>query len=109
MVNKYDLARTFSRLLADEMGEDNLWEAVERNDRDAERSLCCHTHDFCDANQVMLDALAEHGILCDESPDAERCLPADEYMVLAEEAWDIAKGAEFDSESIQQLQALLEQ
>jgi hypothetical protein len=55
-MNAVELAKEFSAelrrtLTADEMDEVNRLNADEANPG------VCHSHDFCDANQVMLDVL----------------------------------------------------
>lgn len=52
----------------------------------------CHTHDVCDPNQAIIDALAEMGRECD---------PQDEQQsLLIDFAWTIARAAEFDHHRI---------
>jgi hypothetical protein len=86
-MNAVELAKAFSEelrrvLTADEMGEVNRLNAEEAN------SGVCHSHDFCDANQVMLDAMG------DEFENT------DEQNALISQAWNIAKAAEFDVDQI---------
>ena len=50
-----DLAKLFSELLIKEIGKDNVKEAIARNIASNQIGVC-HSHDFCDANMVMLDA-----------------------------------------------------
>lgn len=49
------LALKFSTLLLQEIGKEHFLEAIELNKE--EDNDCCHSHDHCDANIVMLDAL----------------------------------------------------
>lgn len=50
----------------------------------------CHSHDFCDANQAMLDALARFNV----EPD----LQDDRQASLITDAWNIAKEHGFGTE-----------
>lgn len=50
------LSWKFSELLRDLLGSDKIREIVRLNRAETVKGVC-HTHDFCDANQVMLDAL----------------------------------------------------
>jgi hypothetical protein len=59
----------------------NLRNATDR------RSDVCHTHDFCDANQLMLDAGEQVGIDTLNDINAANC------------AWDIAKEQGFTVQS----------
>ncbi|WP_054287151.1 hypothetical protein [Gulbenkiania mobilis] len=87
------LAKAFSRLLLQEIGINNLREAVKRNVRG---SQVCRSHDYCDANQVMIDALIEVGII----PDGDAYFDADdakndELLSLTNLAWGLARDADF--------------
>lgn len=48
-----NVARLFDATLRIEIGDDNYNEVVRLN-RTAEYTGCCASHDFCDANMVML-------------------------------------------------------
>jgi len=54
-----DLAKLFSELLIKEIGKDNAIEANARN-KVTDDIYICHSHDFCDANMVMLEAWRKH-------------------------------------------------
>lgn len=80
------LATKFSKVL-------NEWLTAEQMDEVRQRNaggdpLCCATHDFCDANQAMLDALDEAGIEWGGPED-------DEGNRLISKAWDLAKSRGF--------------
>lgn len=49
------LAREFARRLRAEIGEAGMAEVVSRNKAERNPAIC-HTHDFVDSNQTMLDA-----------------------------------------------------
>lgn len=85
------LAREFAALLADQClnyntGEHKLDEAVRRNDAETDPSIC-HTHDFCDSNQTMLDAMERFGMELDLQDESQ--------VNLITEAWSIAKSNRF--------------
>lgn len=87
-----ELARSFSRNVKRFLRRIHFTEAVRRN-RLQENPSVCHTHDFCDANELMISAFREHGI--------EDFSMADEAMCrLWNEAWDMAKKAGFDEKEI---------
>jgi hypothetical protein len=95
------VARKFSQLLRKEMQAD-LDIAIKRNRAERDHGVC-HTHDFCDANMVMDAAMRACGIDPDKAKDedGEPIEPFDaEFTALWNEAWNIAKGAEFDPKRI---------
>lgn len=51
-----NVARKFSELLLAELGRETLLKIVHEN-MSEENPEICHSHDFCDANEVMNDAL----------------------------------------------------
>lgn len=53
---------------------------------------CCATHDFCDANQCMIDALEHFGLSFDTQSEAQ--------IDLINSAWNLAKACEFNAESV---------
>lgn len=81
------LARAFARRVREELSP-HLLEIVRRN-RTPEYKGCCATHDFCDANMLMLDAWSE---ITGEDPDA---WDGDEDMGVVNAAWDLARESEF--------------
>lgn len=54
----YNLAVRFIENLGIFMSDEQLAEAAERNKAETNQNIC-HTHDFCDANQCMIDAVGE--------------------------------------------------
>lgn len=78
-----DLAREFCRAMRDELTADELADVVDTNRLETDPNVC-HSHDYTDANQVMLDALAVFGM------DFE---PSD--CGLINEAWTLAKESGF--------------
>jgi hypothetical protein len=84
-----EVAKSFSRLLHGDLGPTKMAVVLERN-RAEESKGVCHSHDFCDANMTMLDAMKEHGLMQDEGVSL-----GDQDTDTWNEAWDIAKRAEF--------------
>lgn len=86
-----DIAARFASLLCAEIGAADFREVVRRNRTPRYRNSCsCASHDFCDANMVMLDAFASFGIdadaVCDcFGPEGERTAHADTWA----QAWDL--------------------
>jgi len=71
------VAARFARWLRENLtpAEFDLVRERNRDDADVARGMCCHSHDFCDANMGMLDAFkATYGRELDagEEADAER-------------------------------------
>lgn len=83
MVTADDLASEFCRILRDWLTSDELAEIDRRNSL-PEYSGCCASHDFCDPNQAMADALSVFGLAF----DTEMC-------DLINAAWSIASSNGF--------------
>jgi hypothetical protein len=90
---KDQIAREFSQLLTKNIGIANTREAVKRNEWESYRN-CCASHDFCDANMVMLEAFRKLGFKdCTELPyDSPEQLDS---IKLWNEAWDMARENKF--------------
>lgn len=85
-----ELAEEFAARLFVCIGETNLREVIRRNAIDGKG---CASHDFCDANMVMLAALE---LLAPELEDQlDVILNRDDLLALWEEAWAIAKASAF--------------
>ncbi|WP_281663529.1 hypothetical protein [Paraburkholderia fungorum] len=82
-------AKRFAEVLADWLTPAEQAVVVERN-RSQMDPLICHSHDFCDANMAMLDALQSVGIISETFSS----LP-EEAMILWCAAWDEAKRSGF--------------
>jgi hypothetical protein len=76
------LAKEFAYVLKVWLSIDQQARVLILNKAEQNPSIC-HSHDFCDANQAMIDALKNIGIESD--------CQSDEQMALINEAWDIAK------------------
>jgi len=82
------LARTFTRRIIDWLDNDTIAEVNRRNVL-REYEGCCATHDFCDSNQAMIEALKTFGLEFDHN-----------LIELINEAWDRAKQAGFAAANI---------
>lgn len=56
IINTEILAREFSATLREWLRPDELAEVVKRNKAETNNYIC-HSHDFCDANMAMLEAM----------------------------------------------------
>ncbi|NSZ73899.1 hypothetical protein G6L74_09115 [Agrobacterium tumefaciens] len=88
-MDKIRLAREFGSKVQEELSRADFHAVLELNRND---SAACHTHDFCDANMLMLDAFKvtferEPAFLTNPDDAAD--------LVLWNDAWQIAKAAEF--------------
>ena len=78
-----DLSVEFCRILNDWLDAETI-ARINRLNKSSEYQGCCATHDFCDPNQAMVDALENFGMpfhpeLCD----------------LINDAWDLARARGF--------------
>lgn len=88
------LATRFCIELREELDDDTIAKIVRRNKSEGFIGTgACASHDFCDANQVMLNALAMLGV----SFDAED----GEQAAWMDEAWTIARMLDFDEVRVQ--------
>lgn len=88
-MDKIRLAREFGSKVQEELSRADFRAVLELNRND---SAACHTHDFCDANMLMLDAFKvtferEPAFLTNPQEAAD--------LALWNDAWQIAKAAEF--------------
>lgn len=81
------LAADFAHHLYDYLLPHEMAEVVRRNAQETDPGVC-HSHDFCDANVAMLDALDDQNIEFDGN-DAAQC-------AAINAAWNTAKDAAFD-------------
>jgi hypothetical protein len=84
------LAAAFCRELSKAITAEQLAEVVARNAGESSESVC-HSHDFCDANEVMLDAW----LSLDPDADVSDITGGDEQHKIWGEAWAIAKAGNF--------------
>ena len=108
-INTGKLAREFSATLREWLRPDELAEVVERNRAETD-SYICHSHDFCDPNMAMLEAMeavvgisanevAEEALvwvlMVKEGNEAIQNAETAPLMTAWNEAWEIAKRNEF--------------
>lgn len=82
-----DLANAFSRVIREWATAEELATIVHRNGHEQSPGVC-HSHDFFDANEAMMDAFATFSLSSPDGDDAEAC-------ALWGRAWDIAKANHF--------------
>ena len=92
-----EIAKEFSKELVKEIGLENIKEVIEGN-KLPENDGFCDSHNYCDPNPIMLDAvkkvLAEHGDENAKSPDFE-IDEAQIYLDCWNIGWDIADENDF--------------
>jgi hypothetical protein len=91
--NRRRVARAFSNILREWMTPLRMKLIVRRNAMDADLNVC-HSHDFCDANQAMLDAFRRCRL--PDPASAER-IGEDDAVGLWNSAWNLAKRECFDA------------
>lgn len=77
------VARAFLRGMHDTVGESDLREIDLRNAAETHPGIC-HTHDFCDANVVMAEAMQEvTGVVVDPTDEGQ--------LTLFNDSWNLAR------------------
>jgi hypothetical protein len=89
-MNNYELARRFAANVRAELTEEQLAEVCSRNDLEENASIC-HSHDFTDANVLMLEAWQSI-----EDVELEKITHDEKRSALWASAWAIARDNEFD-------------
>lgn len=89
-MNPKILANKFSMILRSWLTEDEMKKVIERNKTETYRDVC-HSHDFCDANMAMLEAIESFGLTIDADNE--------EDAALWNSAWEIAKKNNFEGEN----------
>lgn len=84
---KIGLAQIFGEKVQ-ALPRDVFAQIIDRNKADGPESNVCHTHDFCDANMLMLEAWQE---MFGDAPDLDN----DDHLAAWNDAWAIAKAAGF--------------
>lgn len=91
--NADQLARRFSAMLIEDLGKGIVQVITERNEQPAYDGTCsCASHDFCDANMVMLAAVESFGFTDDDVFENDCDNP---LANLWGEAWNLAKTNKF--------------
>ncbi len=87
-VDTEKIAREFSRILLEWVGEKNMKTIIDQN-FDEENNSICHSHDFTDANMAMEQALVNNGYL------EEDIIKNGKVIDIWDAAWTMAKENEF--------------
>lgn len=88
-MNVQQLAHDFASFVHEALTKEQMVDLVKLNKVETDWKIC-HSHDFCDANQLMLDALAEQ----DESYSFDSSDTG--IMQAIDDAWNQAKVCGFD-------------
>lgn len=80
-----NLSVAFSEALVEDLGTETVTTIIERNAAETDPNVC-HSHDFCDANMVMLAAFESH---------FDRVANLNDDAYLMSQAWDEAKEFNF--------------
>ena len=86
MLDPEILSRKFSAILNEWLEEDELQQIQKLNAAEISPDVC-HSHDFCDPNQAMIDALQDLGHALD--------LQDSEQIQAINRAWTISKANNF--------------
>lgn len=78
------VANTFVKVLRRWLTPEQFAEMQRRNKVETDPQVC-HSHDFCDANEAMMEAFTEHGLTADYDPDDA------EHTALWNKVWEAAK------------------
>ena len=88
-----ELANAFSKIIREWLTEEELAEVRELNAGEPKNVSICHSHDFCDANQAMIDALESLGV----EYGSEDFGDGDKGFDILNAAWDLAKANGFEA------------
>lgn len=94
------IARAFCRQLQRYLAPKQFAEVIARNAKEPNKNVC-HSHDFCDANVLMDEAFRDVAgfSATDTGGDDIGCMN-DKCVDLFNEAWSIAKAANFTMEKL---------
>lgn len=90
VVKAADVAVEFSRVLIAWLTPKEMAKVLKDNAAEPKGSTVCHSHDYCDANMAMLQALGKV-MVCDGEPD----ITDEAVQAVFNEAWTIAKANNF--------------
>lgn len=93
-ITAQQLAIAFSKQLRDTLSASQMRQVIERNRAETLRNIC-HSHDFCDANMIMLAAFAQL-LQVDDSHIGVGACSSDMMLRLWSAAWSMAKTSEFE-------------
>jgi hypothetical protein len=86
------VAAKFCEIIKEWIGTLGVAKVVELNAEDPDKSVC-HSHDFCDANQAMIDACEAYGIKFSTEDGSD-------FDKVCDKAWAVAKKAGFDARRV---------
>lgn len=95
-IDHVSLALAFATVLHEWLDEDEIKQVVERNGTEAYTDYCA-SHDFCDANMAMLEAIQTLAGLTDDSAALNAQTEGDPDNRLWNDAWSLAKEAGFST------------
>jgi hypothetical protein len=105
-MNAYELAKAFAEELNSNLTPEQIDEVNRLNVEEADKAIC-HSHDFTDANQLMIDAMGDDyermEVLKEKQPHLteEEAAELESLWALINEAWAIAKSNEFSPTMIE--------
>lgn len=82
------LAKSFSNVLNEWLTKEEMATVIERNQTPEYQDGSCATHDFCDANQAIIDAF-------EKEAGRELDTQDEDDMKLIQKAWDLARDNNF--------------
>lgn len=59
-----DVARIYADIVKEQISESDLTDMLELNDQEVQESIC-HSHDYLDSNQAMIDAFDRYNVEMD--------------------------------------------
>ncbi|WP_146124280.1 hypothetical protein [Burkholderia multivorans] len=83
-MNKLEMAQLFSKKLVESHRAEQMMDIIISN-RQEENEGVCHSHDYCDANMLMLEVFEENNLSMEDAKNYQ----------LWNEVWDLAKKNEF--------------
>jgi hypothetical protein len=92
-VNALQLAIAFAEEIQQTIGEH--LDTVNARNVTPDYVHCCATHDFCDSNQCLIDALESLGVELDTQ--------SNEQIELCNAAWNLCKSHEWSPESLKKI------
>lgn len=110
------LAKAFCKGIKETLTPEQFAQVIERNIEESSDAIC-HTHDFCDANVVMDEAANSLGVVTlfvEDTPLPFGVVSNEEAAVQKQcdwwnEAWTLAKRADFDHTRIDEIVIDIEQ
>ena len=90
------VARKFAEVLRSWLSPEEIAQVIALNKAEPSDNAVCHSHDYCDANMAMIEALElealDFGGLETNPPEYDAAIE------LWNEAWTLAKNADFNPE-----------